>query len=1452
MGPESQVCSACNAPLPAPVHPSPPRPGPLDLTEALNQVGTPGQTRRVDIHSVETALEVLLSDGSGSGETAPGVPIPIQSLHEVPLTDRYDVLDAIGRGASAVVYRAHDRKLGRNVAVKRLLPDLQSTPEFARMLDLFARESRTIAALNHRNIAQIYDLDRDHEGPYIVMEYVDGGSLAQFLATQGKMPAPDAVRLIRDVARGLAYAHRLGLVHRDVKPGNILLATDETGQPSPKLVDFGLARLPDVTDEAERGRAVGTPLYMAPEQYRDAAGVDGRADIYSLGKVLYHLVTGDVPNVFSPEKVPPPAALAEIIVKCTAHGPDDRYPDANELARALDALSQTEEPAAIKEGPHGGKRCSGCGTENDSEARYCAGCGQGFFFGCPECGRDTPTGAEFCPNCGTEVNGFLLMQCAWQRMQLLAVNRRWAEVVAEGARVPPNLRLPGAIAGHILQDLRAIQDEASRFSAKEEHLRQEVQRAVAADRAEEALRLLAQYQTVNPNNTTLNALQPQLRQRVDDVDFHAAEQEAAGFVAQEAYGDAIAAFQEYLTKHPRGQYVEFAGKAVQEELAEAQRMHDILQTHAYFKDLVKRQEAEEARKYGQELVRQVRAMKKPAQITKLPRFKNAPIPTLSAEDVRADVQMKLQALAARARTRFLLYGTAAILLVLGLGLTLVCVSRASQATRQGETPMLVARKAAVDAGAQKDATALWTAAENVEAEARADFRRGRFTAAASRWQAATTAYNDARQLAEGVGQARKTQTSYDELLSSVNIEALRELADIHLSTAQSLAAEATADLADGKWQDAERKWLDASRSLDAARDATAKKQEEESFRAAVQAGNLEQALQIAPRCRERYAPAATFLATHQRAQQSRTTAAEKQRHGVLTGADKGAGELWARGCRLSETAEKEFWACRVDKAEALWNEAAALFSEAQGVASSAVAGRGAKADYEAAVARAKPELLTQHAATEWEDARRAADEGQRLEDQQDWIGFEKKWKQASKSLGEATRKTYEALMARANEQLLARGWAAAATAFREAKSLPGYEDDRPAQLGLVQASLEELLVQGEDALTRQDWKKAVDASEKALELDPTSERAKRLQEQAGQSGKPRLRIVAMADGREVTGATVLLDDRTMPQTTPAVIDLVEGKTYSIRVTMPLFHGAFETTYKAVPGTQVIQATLSALPPDLLAVSSASYPPVEALAPGSREAQERQRKEVEKAKLPLEVRTAKSGIVLRLVPAGTFQMGSPATEKDRDAGDGTPERATVPRTIYVGKLEVTIAQWETVTGQRLAPPAGGNRDCPAVMVSWEECQAFCGNLCKLEGVPPHTYRLLLETEWEYACRAGTQAARYWGDGTDEATTKSYCWYAKNACSRFWTSPHAPNEGPQTDPRRPNAFGLHNMLGNVWEWCQDRTSATGAGKMQPFRGGSWTDDLNECRSARRQSNSRTCTWDRLGFRIVRVMR
>src|SRR5919197_882722 len=203
------------------------------------------------------------------------------------VAERYELEELVGTGGMSSVFKARDRLLERRVALKVLHQHYTDDEEY---VERFRREARVVAQLSHPNIVTVIDRGEDEGRQFIVFELVEGKTLKELLEEEGRLPVPQALEIALQVARGLAFAHEHGLVHRDVKPQNVLL----NGDGQAKVTDFGIARTLDVDGVTQTGTVLGTSNYIAPEQ---ASGnrVDAQTDVYSLGVVLYELLAGDVP-----------------------------------------------------------------------------------------------------------------------------------------------------------------------------------------------------------------------------------------------------------------------------------------------------------------------------------------------------------------------------------------------------------------------------------------------------------------------------------------------------------------------------------------------------------------------------------------------------------------------------------------------------------------------------------------------------------------------------------------------------------------------------------------------------------------------------------------------------------------------------------------------------------------------------------------------------------------------------------------------------------------------------------------------------------------------------------------------------------------------------------------------------------------------------------------------------
>jgi len=330
----------------------------IDVT-SRDEIGVLSQAFKALVADLKAkaALVDYMMQASGGAATQPiaSVPTAVRAVDGGQLkpgatfAGRYEVKEILGAGGMGVVYRAFDRELQEPVAIKTLRPEAMAGGSVA--LDRFKQEIRLARRIAHRNVVRTYDLGEEHGMYYLTMEYVEGTSLKQLITSRGKLPVPVALTVGKQLCRALEVAHAEGVIHRDIKPQNIVV------EPSGflKVMDFGIARLanpPQGKGLTEAGTSIGTPDYMSPEQL-SGAELDPRSDLYAAGVVLFECLTGRVPfeaettwelvakhleeETPDPRRLNPdvPDQLATVILKAMAKTPADRYATASEMHDAL-------------------------------------------------------------------------------------------------------------------------------------------------------------------------------------------------------------------------------------------------------------------------------------------------------------------------------------------------------------------------------------------------------------------------------------------------------------------------------------------------------------------------------------------------------------------------------------------------------------------------------------------------------------------------------------------------------------------------------------------------------------------------------------------------------------------------------------------------------------------------------------------------------------------------------------------------------------------------------------------------------------------------------------------------------------------------------------------------------------------------------------------------------------
>lgn len=468
----------------------------------------PNNTVRMQI--APTASRPAANGDSKTVSLKPGAAPETASAAGESLFSQYAVVSRIGDGGMGIVYLARDRRLNRYVAIKRLNRQAQ---EIESLRQRFLQEARAVAALNHIYIVHIYALGEDEDGPYIVMEYVAGPegavlrpreegddstlplptlplTLDQHISRNGQMTVSDAIALLVKIGRAATYAHECGVIHRDLKPGNILL--DKTGEP--KIVDFGLARL--MHSEESKLTAPGEKLlslgYGSPEQEQDASMSDERSDVYGLGAILYFAITGQNPRYFREQDIP--VALRDVLVKALATDREQRWASAAAFTEALHAVqSKTKVEAPTVKTTW---RCKWCDTVNPLTIRYCAECGWDGGESCPECRAETFVGVQYCGTCGADSRAYDSIKHLLERMRVAHERRQFERVLAFASRAH-GFEPAGPSGRQLVKDIQNLREQTERAMTHRERLKELVPIEMKAENYERAATFIHEYRDLS-------------------------------------------------------------------------------------------------------------------------------------------------------------------------------------------------------------------------------------------------------------------------------------------------------------------------------------------------------------------------------------------------------------------------------------------------------------------------------------------------------------------------------------------------------------------------------------------------------------------------------------------------------------------------------------------------------------------------------------------------------------------------------------------------------------------------------------------------------------------------------------------------------------------------------------------------------------------------------------------
>jgi formylglycine-generating enzyme required for sulfatase activity/serine/threonine protein kinase len=1257
----------------------------------------------------------------------------------------YKILAHIGHGAMGSVEKG-EAPDGTIVAIKTLFPQFAYEAEYVKR---FKREAEIAKKLSHPNVVKIIDVGEDQSTsvprPYIVMEYVDGKSLADMMHDRGMASAsvkrssavnkksevdahaesasPDSpqcktftpeetIRIMRQLAGVLQAAEDIGLLHRDVKPQNIML--DSKG--NAKLLDFGLAKDTDalVSVLSMTGQSIGTPPYMSPEQHEGKKDIDIRSDLYALGCTAYHMLTGRPPfegptnSAFAlqhREKIPEPVLklnkncplnLSQLIERLLAKKPEDRHQTPAELIEDLNRVERGEVPLRLYK-PKKSKKHNPYAVW--ITAAVVALAALGAFFGW---------------NYYRSNNAKTIIAEVMTDSRQLAVKHEFDlakekldNIIAEYAATNPKL----------VKDAETLREKLIEQHAKwvsgEAERKRNAEAAKLARAEAERKRQIAE----NENNRRRN-LHNNLRNAARLCRNEDACKRAANLINQ--------AYQLCNTDAERAQ-VAAVEKQVKTALAKVRPWAAVADFTLDGSVKVDLTGSAVAVKLEQALGRKYRLVTR-SQVSKALkelRFQASDL----ADKSNAKKFGKIVG------AEYLVTGS---VVQLGKEITVACQCFSIETGAIKQT-------AEVSAFSVDDFNYMIREAANIL----------------------------------GMDDDQKRQYTDEKFNYPKHLEAGKKAFN------------------NGEYEDAVRYF---KRALSAKRT-----NEAESLLKAAAAKAEEQ--RVLNERKAKYALAMT------------------------------------RGNKLLR--------------EHRWSEAQAAFKEAQKISGYEY---DSKALEGVKTAQGGAEVLRKKQLEDKFNSLIAS--GNSALRKQDWTGAEAAFNAALKVEGhEYAESALEGIRNAKGGAELMRKRNVANAAFSEAMTAAKEALIKATQSGYKNYTFKALCDAGTSKLeglkNSAHWRYVSKSSQRAA--NSLSGKISKLKTDYADKFQVHR---AMLESEKVysLAAQLYRESRLLNKKDPKAHEKCAATVKAIGDFMASSHYRYVTsgTKRRLSGlnkqaTAYLKTLVPPLPNDLKMVPNAVYASLAGLAPGSREAQERQKKWVAKLGLSLEVETKKIGIKLRLIPPGTFMMGIPASKGKREV----QHQVTLTKPFYCGKFEVTQEQWKRVMGDNPSHFKNAGTDAPVERVSWDDCQKFLNKLCDLEGVLRGTYRLLTEAQWEYACRAGTTTPFCYGSSLDSSQANFDGNYPCNASKGTYRQ-----KTTSVGSFSSNAWGLYDMHGNVWEWCSDWygslssnsvTDPAGAssGPYRVNRGGSWDYDAGSCRSADRGGGRSSNRADYLGFRLMRIV-
>ena len=1369
----------------------------------------------------------------GGGDAA-GIDTVFDDIEVIDLAARYKTEGTLGRGGMGEVLLVLDTRLDRKVAIKRILGEAARSKT---AVSRFLTEAKAIAALNHPNVVQIYDYGRTSDGPFLIMEYVDGSSLLD-RCRDGALPLEQAVDLACQLCDGLSKAHELGIVHRDIKPANVLLTKDGL----PKLTDFGLAKAEAADHQMTMtGAVLGTPDFMPPEQRKDAALVDHRSDLWSLAATLYQMVTGRSPKIIRFDLLP--AGLTSVLGKALEESKDDRYQSAREFRDALKTSLVASAPAAAELGEG---QCPACGVKNDSSRRFCRGCGESLEASCLSCSKPMPMWEEICGQCGTKQAPLLE-----NRRGEMAARQAEAEGLLKDYDFDEAERLTVSLREESDPRLKQLVPWATDFVGKIGKAR-DAQLAQAGERLSEALKheasfdypsaihaleqvpdILRNRPLVGHTDTVAAAL---LRVTSQQSDVDTLESLIKARITSRKLSGLLPDVERLRALRPDRADVEklCAQLAEREQKLAAHRDEAVAVAQQHL----------DAKDYESALavLRKVDRSVETPEVKKLRDAAELSIRSLQnflGEISQAVAYKQFDGLMTKVQT--------------ALGL------KPGHAELAKLLESLQARESKVAASIQE-----------VLNQADTAFKACQFAKAAALLQRVP---EDRRNLEVSDLFDRCEYLAMTRAAVIAGFEELSKISDLPMAEGVNLKALAVQGRSylgqiatHGLSEPLIEQWCGKCETAYEKREATA----EETRRAAAKlrrvfvgvgaavAAVLLAAVGLWARSSWRAATIETALA---RSDWQAALTLDPDNIAAILGQAKeklsgnpadidGAfaaidrAEKLAPGRKDINLARAAAWLKRavdaaaadriddatkaIDEANRYSNDKRELEAARQSIANAwlerAVNAAAAHRIDEATKSLDKANRYTNDE-RELQVARQAIANGllKRAVD----AAADDRIDDATTALDQAKRYTNDVRELEAGRQSIANVWlkravnAAAADRMDDAKKAldeaKRYTNDERELQAASQSIANAWLQQGRIAVERSDAAATAAAVKEATAAGAAAEATAPLRAHAMM-----LEAFSMVNRDKVTEAAtraieaslieLSVTKRVLEAQANTALTQAVGRQFRAQFDAALSDRNWDSALKTAAAAEAVDAESS----EWLETAILSHPAGLSTIPA----------EVFTL-LPPAVLTSlpplenSIGIQLKLLPAGKFTMGQSLVDS---------RKAALTKPFYIGVYEVTNAQWARVMGE--VPSKWKDADRPVEQVSWDDANEFCRRLSARaeENRAGRVYRLPTEAEWEYACRAGSTTEYCFGD--DESRLDDFGWFGD------W-------EGGGTHPvgqKRANAWGLYDMHGNVSEWCNDYVGdyrkdevtdpqGPSEGSSRVIRGGSWSRPAEECPSAQR---------------------